>query len=156
MTSSHFLLWLEYVALGLLLIDNYAFDAERSGAFVSEAASCSRTPKSSAETESRDEVLRAELSRADSNINTEIHGCSDPVVESSRGAINLIATFENLEKPTNENSSFSGGSTTKFDFNSKLELCLSRDLPGSSCKQANEPTEERQRLNHANTSAFSW
>ncbi|KAK7275445.1 hypothetical protein RIF29_16562 [Crotalaria pallida] len=92
--------------------------------------------------ENKDEVIGAKLS------------CKE-LVEASTGAINLIGTFDNLPKHADENCRLSGGNTTKFDCDTRLELSL-RCSPGSSCKQASEASEERQRLNHSNTSPFSW
>ncbi|XP_061340885.1 two-component response regulator-like PRR95 [Gastrolobium bilobum] len=138
---------------------------EKSIAFASEAERCNKTFKLTdlwleqdhgcAESERKDEILTDELNRDNPNMNTEAHGCSDERVKPSRAA-NLIATFENLPKHTNEKCSLDRGSTTKFDFDTQLGLSLRRDCPGSSCKQASEATEECQRLNHSNTSAFSW
>ncbi|XP_016182394.1 two-component response regulator-like APRR9 isoform X3 [Arachis ipaensis] len=109
-----------------------------------------------AEIKSQDEVLRAESSRANPNINVGIHGCTGSVVEPSRGATDwMIDTFENIEKPINENCSYSGDNTTKSVSDTKMELLLRSDLSDGSCKQASEITEERQRLKHSDTSAFS-
>lgn len=91
--------------------------------------------------------------KSNPEINTDIHGCSDELVDPYTGAIDLIATFKNLPKSTDEKCSFSSGNTAKFDFDTQLELSLRRrDFPGSSCKAA---SEERQLLNHSNASAFS-
>lgn len=105
------------------------------------------------ETRNQDEVLRIELIKSNPEINTDIHGCSDELVDPYTGAIDLIATFKNLPKSTDEKCSFSSGNTAKFDFDTQLELSLRRrDFPGSSCKAA---FKERQILNHSNASAFS-
>ncbi|XP_016182390.1 two-component response regulator-like APRR5 isoform X2 [Arachis ipaensis] len=133
---------------------------------VSESAICNKSLKSTdlmierdhcfAEIKSQDEVLRAESSRANPNINVGIHGCTGSVVEPSRGATDwMIDTFENIEKPINENCSYSGDNTTKSVSDTKMELLLRSDLSDGSCKQASEITEERQRLKHSDTSAFS-
>ncbi|KAK7397479.1 hypothetical protein VNO78_18654 [Psophocarpus tetragonolobus] len=104
-------------------------------------------------TRNQDEVLRIELSKANPDIdNTDIHGCSDELLDPSTGAIDLIATFKSLPKSTNENCSFISGNTAKFDFDTQLELSLRRDFLGSTCKAA---SEERKMLNHSNASAFS-
>ncbi|KAJ1390631.1 Signal transduction response regulator, receiver domain [Sesbania bispinosa] len=139
---------------------------EKSNTFAPEAARWNKTFKltdlrleqdhGSAETENKDETFRAELSTKNPSISTKIHGCSHELEEPSRGAINLITTFENPPKHTNENCCLDGGNITKFDFDTQLELSLKRDFPGSSCKQASEANEEWRRLNHSNTSAFSW
>lgn len=137
--------------------------AERSITSASEAARCNRTSNwttlrlkqdyNCAEKKNQDEVLRAELIRANPNYDTEIHGYKNELVEPSSGAIDLIAAFENLPKnAADKNCSLNDGGTNKFDFDSQLELSL-RNFSGSSCKQV---TEERQTLNHSNASAFSW
>ncbi|MED6195464.1 hypothetical protein PIB30_038068 [Stylosanthes scabra] len=145
---------------------NHESKLKRSVELVSESASHNKSPKSTdlrigqdhcfAETKSQDEVLRAESSRANPNINAGIHGCSGSVVEPSRGATDLmIGTFENVEKPTIENCNSSGDNTTKSVSDSKMELSFRRDLSDRSCKQTSAITEERQRLKHSDTSAFS-
>ncbi|GAU33602.1 hypothetical protein TSUD_359820 [Trifolium subterraneum] len=83
-----------------------------------------------AEIEPKNQILRAELSRENPDIDTKIHGCSDELIEPSKSAIDLISTFGKSNKQASEFS-------------------------GSSCKQASEASEEWQRLNHSNTSAFS-
>ncbi|XP_027334021.1 two-component response regulator-like APRR3 isoform X2 [Abrus precatorius] len=107
-----------------------------------------------AETANKDEILRSDLGRDNPGINTEIHECTNEQVEHSKGAIDLITKFENLSKHHNENCG--RGNATKFDCDTQLGLSLRRDFPGSSCKKARETTEETQRLNHSDTSAFSW
>lgn len=107
------------------------------------------------ETENEDEILKSELDGDNSHVSM-MQGCSAERVKPSKGAIDLIATFGNLPKHPNENCSLNGGNTTKFDCETQLELSLRSDFPGSSGKQASESTEESQRLNHSNTSAFSW
>ncbi|RDY07130.1 Two-component response regulator-like APRR5 [Mucuna pruriens] len=139
---------------------------DKSITIVSEATRCDKTfeltdlrleqDHGCAEIENEDEILKSELGRVNPNISTEIHGCSDERVEPSKRVIDLIATFGNLPKHPNENCSFNDGNTTKFDCDAQFELSLRSDFPGSSCKQASEATEESQRLNHSNTSAFSW
>lgn len=108
---------------------------------------------SETENQDQDEVLRTELSKADPHINRKIHRCNDELVEHCTGAIDLIATIENLPKSSYANCSFNGGNTAKFDFDSQLELSLQRDFRGSSPQPT---TEERHILNHSNASAFSW
>ncbi|KAH1259621.1 Two-component response regulator-like PRR95 [Glycine max] len=136
--------------------------AEKS-LFVSEDSRCNKTFKPTGlrlgqgyeccETRNQDVVLKIELIKSNPEINTDIHGCSDELVDPYTGAIDLIATFKNLPKSTDEKCSFSSGNTAKFDFDTQLELSLRRrDFPGSSCKAA---SEERQLLNHSNASAFS-
>ncbi|XP_040868713.1 two-component response regulator-like PRR95 isoform X7 [Glycine max] len=130
--------------------------------FILEDARCNKTFKPTGlrlgqsyechETRNQDEVLRIELIKSNPEINTDIHRCSDELVDPSTGAIDLIATFKNLPKSTDEKCSFSSGNTAKFDFDTQLELSLRRDFPGSSCKAA---FKERQILNHSNASAFS-
>ncbi|MCH82349.1 two-component response regulator-like PRR95-like [Trifolium medium] len=85
---------------------------------------------STAEIEPKSEILKAELSRENPDIDTEVRGCSDELIEPSRRAIDLISTFGKSNKQASEFS-------------------------GSTCKQASEASEERQRLNLSNTSAFS-
>ncbi|CAJ2663162.1 unnamed protein product [Trifolium pratense] len=94
-----------------------------------------------AEIEPKNEILRAELSRENPDIDSEICGCSDELIEPSRRAIDLISTFG---KSNMQASEFSGSSCKQ-----------ATEFSGSSCKQASEASEERQRLNHSNTSAFS-
>ncbi|KAI9093877.1 hypothetical protein K1719_026875 [Acacia pycnantha] len=134
---------------------------KRSISYSSEAARCNSNinltnlrlvQDNFAETENEDESLRAELNRDNPHGDTEIHGCNNELVEPSRGAIDLIATFENIPKNADKNYSLADGGKDKFDFDPQLELSL-RSFSGSSCKQ--EP-EERQTLNHSNASAFSW
>ncbi|KAK7389736.1 hypothetical protein VNO78_25026 [Psophocarpus tetragonolobus] len=141
---------------------------DKSITIESEAARCYKTFESTdlrleqnlgvtePETESKDEIFKSELGRVNSNISTEMQGGSDEGVKPSKGAVNLIAAFGNLPKHPNENYSLNGGNTTKFDCDMQLELSLRSDFPGSSGKQTSEASEESQRLNHSNTSAFSW
>ncbi|KAK7292883.1 hypothetical protein RJT34_15738 [Clitoria ternatea] len=126
---------------------------EKSITTVSEAARCNKTIELM---ENENKVLRSELGRDNPNINVKMHGCNNKPVEPSKGAIDLIATFENLPKHPNENFSLHDGNATKFDCDTQLELSLRGDFPGSSSKQARKATEESQRLNHSTTSAFSW
>ncbi|XP_058763088.1 two-component response regulator-like APRR9 isoform X1 [Vicia villosa] len=109
------------------------------------------------EVESKNELFRGKLSREnhDNDTDTEIRGCSDELIEPSCKAIDLISTVGNLQKRTKEIHCITGDEETKFDFEKELELSLRSDYSGSSCKQASEATEEWQRLNHSNTSAFS-
>jgi len=142
------------------------FNADKSFTIVSETARCDKTFESAdlrqeqdhgcADTEIEVEILKSDLGIGDSNIITELHGCSDERVKPIKGAIDLIATFGNLPKNPDENYSLNGGNTTMFDGVTQLELSLGSDFPGNSCKQASEATEESQRLNHSHTSAFSW
>ena len=108
-----------------------------------------------AEIEPKSEMFRAESSRENPNIDTEIRGCSDELIEPSSRAVDLISTFGNLHMPTKEIHCTNGDKETKFDFKKELELSLRSDFSGSSCKQASETTEEWQRLNHSDASAFS-
>ncbi|CAL0318014.1 unnamed protein product [Lupinus luteus] len=138
---------------------------EESITFVLEGASCSKTFKSAdlrleqdlycTENEDKDGVLGFMLSKINPYINIEIHGSSKELEDPSRGAINLIGTFDNRPNNPDENCRLSGGNTTTSDFDTRLELSL-RCPSMSSCKQASEASEERQRLYHSNTSAFSW
>ncbi|KAK7258437.1 hypothetical protein RIF29_24014 [Crotalaria pallida] len=133
---------------------------EKSVISTSEAARCKKILESTcltldqgydcSETENQDKVLRTELSRGNSHINIEIHGRGDESVEPWREAVDLMATFENFPKSTDEEEDCRN--TAKVDFDTQLELCSRRDSPGSSCKTA---TEDRQTLNHSNASAFS-
>ncbi|MED6158640.1 hypothetical protein PIB30_034582 [Stylosanthes scabra] len=136
---------------------------EKSIMFVSDATRCNKTLNATGvrlnqgfdcdETENEDEVLRTELSKANPHINTKINECSDELVEPSRGAIDLIATFKNLPKSTGESCSIDADNTAKSVFDTQLGLSLRSDFPSSSCKPA---MEERQILNHSTASAFSW
>ncbi|XP_015968304.1 two-component response regulator-like APRR9 isoform X1 [Arachis duranensis] len=142
---------------------HYSESGEKSNMFVSDATRCYKTLNATGvrldqgfdcdETENEDEVLRTELSKAHSHINTEINKCNDTLVEPSTGAIDLIATFENSPKSTGENCSFNADNTFKSVFDTQLGLSLRRDSPSSSCKLA---PEERKILNHSTASAFSW
>ncbi|XP_028795813.1 two-component response regulator-like APRR3 isoform X2 [Neltuma alba] len=134
---------------------------KRSIIYSSEAARCnsiinltnSRLEQDNcAERDNRGESLRAEFNRDNPTVDTETHGCKNELVEPSRGAIDLIATFENTPKNVDENYSLADGGRDKFDFDPQLELSL-RNFSGSSCEK--EP-EERQTLNHSDASAFSW
>ncbi|KAI4328984.1 hypothetical protein L6164_021294 [Bauhinia variegata] len=135
---------------------------EKATTFVSEAATCNKPFNSidlkleqghgSAKTETPSVPFRAVVSRGNPNRGTEMNDCNNELEEPSREAIDLIATFGSPTKNI-EGNSLIGGGTDKFDFDPQLELSLRRDFPSSSCKQA---TEERQRLNHSNASAFSW
>lgn len=137
------------------------FIAEKSTMIASKAAGCDKISTGLrlgqsydySETENQDEVLRTGLSKVNPHINTKIHQCNDELEDHPAGAIDLMATFESLPKSSYANCSFSGGYTTKFDFDTQLELSLQRDSPCSSPKPT---TEERQILNHSNASAFSW
>ncbi|XP_045794854.1 two-component response regulator-like APRR5 isoform X1 [Trifolium pratense] len=103
------------------------------------------------ETENQDEVLKTEFSKANPHTNTKIHQCNDGIEEHSAGAIDLMATFQNIPKSSYADCSFNaGGNTANFD--TQLELSIQRDFPGSSPKLTNE---EGQILNHSNASAFS-
>ncbi|XP_020203596.1 two-component response regulator-like APRR9 isoform X2 [Cajanus cajan] len=139
---------------------------DKSITIVTEAAWCDKTfeltdltleqDHGCAESENKDEILKSESGRDNPSSSTEIHGCSDERVEPSNGAIDLIATFGNPSKHPDENCCLKDGNTIKFDCDAQLELSLKSDFPGGSCKQASEATEESPRLNHSNTSAFSW
>jgi len=130
--------------------------------FISEDEGCNKTFKPTGlrlgqgydfgKMRNQDEVLRIELSKANPEINVDIHGCSDELEGPSTGAIDLIGTFKTLPKSTDENCSFSSGNIAKFDFDTQLELSVRRYFPGSSYKDV---SEERQILNHSNASAFS-
>lgn len=110
---------------------------------------------STAEIEPKCEIFKAESSRENPDIDTEIRECSNELIEPSSRAVDLISTFGNLHKRTKEIHVTNGDKETKFDFEKELELSLRSDFSGSSCKQASETTEEWQRLNHSNASAFS-
>jgi pseudo-response regulator 5 len=98
-------------------------------------------------------VLKTEFGKANPHTNSKIHQWNDEIEEHSAGAIDLMATFQNLPKSSYADCRFNaGGNTANFDFDTQLDLSLQRDFPGSSPK----PTiEERQILNHSNASAFS-
>ncbi|RZC01443.1 Two-component response regulator-like PRR95 isoform D [Glycine soja] len=140
---------------------------DKSVTIVSDAARCDKTSEltelrpeqdcgvAEPETENEDEILKSELDGDNSHVSM-MQGCSAERVKPSKGAIDLIATVGNLPKHLDENCSLNGGNTTKFDCETQLELSLRSDFPGSSGNQASEATEESQRLNHSNTSAFSW
>ncbi|CAI8615804.1 unnamed protein product [Vicia faba] len=104
------------------------------------------------DTENQAEELRTELGKANPHVNTKIHRRNDDLEEHSAGAIDLMATFENLPKSSYADCSFNGGNTAKFEDDTQLELSLQRDYPGSSPKPT---TEEGQILNHSNASSFS-
>ncbi|KAK4268937.1 hypothetical protein QN277_022162 [Acacia crassicarpa] len=136
---------------------------DKSGTLLSPAAKCDKNFKSTdfgqeqghdcAEKENQVEVLRAESSRENHNMDREIHECNNELVEPCRGAIDLIATFKNLPVKYDERCNLSGTGAKKFDFDPRLELSLRRDFPGSSPKQA---IDEKLALNHSKASAFSW
>ncbi|CAJ2631251.1 unnamed protein product [Trifolium pratense] len=89
------------------------------------------------ETENQDEVLKTEFSKANPHTNTKIHQCYDGIEEHSAGAIDLMATFQNIPKSSYADCSFNaGGNTANFD--TQLELSIQRDFPGSSPKLTNE------------------
>ncbi|KAI5423694.1 hypothetical protein KIW84_030060 [Lathyrus oleraceus] len=105
------------------------------------------------ETDDQDEEgLRTKLGKANPHVNTRIHRRDDELEEHSAGAIDLMATFENLPKNSYADCSFNGGNSAKFEYDTQLELSLQRDYPGSSSKTTDE---ERQILNHSNASPFS-
>jgi len=108
-----------------------------------------------AEIEPKSEIFRAESSRENPDIDTKIRGCSYELIEPSSKAVDLISTFGSLHKRTKEIHCTNGDKETKLGFEKELELSLRSDFSGSSCKQASETTEEWQRLNHSNASAFS-
>ncbi|KAF7843817.1 two-component response regulator-like PRR95 isoform X1 [Senna tora] len=136
--------------------------AEKPMALLSLAAKCNKNFNSKyfgleqghhcAGTESQEEVLREELSRGNPDMDIELHDHNKELLEPSRGAIDLIATFQNLPEKNHESCSLSDCGAKKFDFDPRLELSLRRDFLGSSCKQT---TDEKQALNHSNASAFS-
>ncbi|CAJ1976040.1 unnamed protein product [Sphenostylis stenocarpa] len=142
--------------------DKHNDEAGEKSIFISEGEGCSKTFKPTSlwpgqgydcgELRNQDEVLRIESSKPNPEINVNIHGCSDELEGPSTGAIDLIATFNNLPKSTDKKISFSSGNIAKFDFDTQLELSIRRYFPGSSYKTA---FEERQILNHSNASAFS-
>ncbi|KAK7354868.1 hypothetical protein VNO80_20419 [Phaseolus coccineus] len=144
-------------------LDEHNDEAGAKSIFIPEDEGCNKTFKPTGlrlgqgydfgEMRNQDEVLRIELSKANPEINVDIHGCSDELEGPSTGAIDLIGTFKTLPKSTDENCSFSSGSNiAKFDFDTQLELSIRRFFPGSSYKAV---SEERQLLNHSNASAFS-
>ncbi|CAI8607758.1 unnamed protein product [Vicia faba] len=130
---------------------------ERESTKLNDEARDSRLEQdySTSEVEPKIEIYRAELSRENHDTDTEIRGCSDEGMEPSSKAIDLISTVGNLRKCTKEIHCVNGDKEPKYDFGKDLELSLRSDFSGSSCKQASEATEEWQRLNHSNTSAFS-
>ncbi|KAL9314941.1 hypothetical protein ACSQ67_020393 [Phaseolus vulgaris] len=142
--------------------DEHNDEAGAKSIFISEDEGCNKTFKPTGlrlgqgydfgKMRNQDEVLRIELSKANPEINVDIHGCSDELEGPSTGAIDLIGTFKTLPKSTDENCSFSSGNIAKFDFDTQLELSVRRYFPGSSYKDV---SEERQILNHSNASAFS-
>lgn len=101
---------------------------------------------------SQDENVQAESNRGDANCASEIHGCNE-LFEPSRGAIDLIGTFDNHTKCTDGNSTYNDGCTSKLDFDPHLELSLRRTCLSSSNYQG---TDGSHMLNHSNASAFSW
>ncbi|XP_031251094.1 two-component response regulator-like APRR3 [Pistacia vera] len=82
---------------------------------------------------------------------TGVHGCNDELIEQTRGAIDLIGTFDNRPNSISGQSTFNDG-MNKFEFAPQLELSLRKIF--SSCSK--EPvTDERHALNHSTASAFS-
>ncbi|KAJ8748487.1 hypothetical protein K2173_003384 [Erythroxylum novogranatense] len=74
------------------------------------------------------------------------------LVEPSSGTVDLISTFGNGSNRIHEHSSMDV-STNRFEFTPQQEIYLGRFCPTS----ANDlPIDEKQALNHSNTSAFSW
>ena len=102
---------------------------------------------------SQNEGAPAESNRGNANIASEIHGCNDELFEPSSGAIDLIGTFDNHNKCTAGNSSYTDGGTSKLEFDPHLELSLRRTCMSTSNYQG---TDGRHMLNHSNGSAFSW
>nr|XP_023892764.1 two-component response regulator-like APRR9 isoform X2 [Quercus suber]POE60433.1 two-component response regulator-like prr95 [Quercus suber] len=102
---------------------------------------------------SQNEGAPAESNRGNANIASEIHGCNDKLYEPSSGAIDLIGTFDNHNKCTAGNSSYTDGGTSKLEFDPHLELSLRRTCMSTSNYQG---TDGRHMLNHSNGSAFSW
>lgn len=102
---------------------------------------------------SQNEGVPAESNRGDANIASEFHGCNDELFEPSSGAIDLIGTFDNHNKCTAGNSSYTDGGTSKLEFDPHLELSLRRTCMSTSNYQG---TDGRHMLNHSNGSAFSW
>jgi len=137
------------------------FIADKSTTIASKAAGCDKISTGLklgqnydySETKNLDQVLGTELSKSNPHISAKILQSNNELEDHSAGAIDLMATFDKLPKSSHANCSFSGGNTTKFDFDTRFELSLQRDSPGSS---PTPTTEERQILNHSNDSAFSW
>ncbi|KAK7836930.1 two-component response regulator-like aprr5 [Quercus suber] len=96
---------------------------------------------------SQNEGAPAESNRGNANIASEIHGCNDKLYEPSSGAIDLIGTFDNHNKCTAGNSSYTDGGTSKLEFDPHLELSLRRTCMSTSNYQG---TDGRHMLNHSN------
>ncbi|KAF5743876.1 pseudo-response regulator 9 [Tripterygium wilfordii] len=88
--------------------------------------------------------------RGNLNIHSEVNCCNDDVVETSRGVIDLIGTFDDRMKCNyeqfNNDDGINGSETAPY-----LELSLRRSCPTSS----KEGPSERHILNHSVASAFS-
>ncbi|KAE8681700.1 Two-component response regulator-like APRR9 [Hibiscus syriacus] len=76
-------------------------------------------------------------------------GCNDKLIESSTGAIDLIASFDKHPKGT----FVIIDGPNKSEFSPQLELSLRRSCSVSS---KNQGTGEKHILNHSDASAFSW
>ena len=90
--------------------------------------------------------------RENTDITSDNHGCNEKRIEPSSGAIDLISTFDNYSKDRNQFSRSNDG-INKDGFAPQLELSLRRFQP---CSSKNHGSDERQKLNHSSSSAFSW
>lgn len=86
------------------------------------------------------------------DIPSDNHGCNEKQIEPSSGAIDLISTFDNHSKDCSQFSSSNDG-INKENFAPLLELSLRRFQPYIS---KNHGSDERHKLNHSSSSAFSW
>lgn len=116
----------------------------------SEAGSAAATSKT-ANITIQNEKLEPEQPMENVNIAREACYNNDTLVNSSREAIDLIGAFDNNRKCSYRNSSATNR-MNKLENSPHLDLSLRRSQPSSS---ENEVTDERDALNHSNSSAFS-
>ncbi|GMI66722.1 hypothetical protein HRI_000341500 [Hibiscus trionum] len=138
-------------------ISGKLFVSENSKRFVKEVAHCSDTgesiasklEESSAFLEGRTHDTVGLQSEGGTGYATMGVGCNDKLMESSTGAIDLIASFDKHPKGTFAISDDANMS----EFSPQLELSLRRSCLVST---KNQGTSEKHTLNHSDASAFSW
>ncbi|KAK8693672.1 hypothetical protein V6N13_071244 [Hibiscus sabdariffa] len=138
-------------------ISSKLFVSENSKNFVKEVAHCSDTGESIASKLEENSAFLEGMtldtvgmqSEGGTGHATMGDGCNNKLMESSTGAIDLIASFDKHPKGT---FVISDGAN-KSDFHPQLELSLRRSCLVST---KNQGTSEKHILNHSDASAFSW
>ncbi|KAK8702370.1 hypothetical protein V6N13_020726 [Hibiscus sabdariffa] len=140
-------------------ISGKLFVSENSKSFVKEVTHCSDTGESIASKLEENSAFLEGMTSTHDTVGMQSEGgtghatmgdgCNHKLMESSTGAIDLIASFDKHPKGT---FVISDGAN-KSDFSPQLELSLRRSCFVST---KNQGTSEKHILNHSDASAFSW